>query len=105
MTRLCPMAEATAAGHGVRLQPVNLPAASAFVNPDSAHHGPRHEPLDAGDVPRPSTCRVGVPVARSAARPSTAGAAANGAKIKPASPASAPPRSASRSMPPTCRSP
>jgi len=31
-----------AARHG-RLPGVNLPAASAFVNPDSAHHGPRRE--------------------------------------------------------------
>jgi non-ribosomal peptide synthetase component F len=32
-----------APGRGIRLQAVNLPAASAFVNPDSAHHGPRRE--------------------------------------------------------------
>jgi hypothetical protein len=64
-----------------------LPAASPFVNPDSAHHGPRREPLDAADVPRPSTCRAAapgpMPVARSATRPSTAGTVASGAGIKP----------------------
>ena len=41
------MAEATATGVGGRLQGVSLPARSPVVNPDSAHHGPRREPLDA----------------------------------------------------------
>jgi hypothetical protein len=58
---LWPMAEATAASRGVRLQAANLPASSTFVNPDSAHHGPRREPLDAADVPRPSICRAAAP--------------------------------------------
>jgi hypothetical protein len=67
------MTAATAAGRGVRLQGVNLPAARPFVNPGSAHHGPRREPLDASGVPRPSTCPAAapgpMPVARPAARP------------------------------------
>jgi hypothetical protein len=62
--RLWPIAEMLAAArHGCLLR-VNLPAASPFVNPDSAHHGPRREPLDASGVPRPSTCPA---AARSAA--------------------------------------
>jgi len=44
------MAEAMTAGRTVRLEGVNLPAARPFVNPDSAHHGPRREPLDDGHV-------------------------------------------------------
>jgi hypothetical protein len=35
--------EAMAAGRTVRLPGLNLPAASPFVNPDSAHHRPRRE--------------------------------------------------------------
>jgi hypothetical protein len=88
---LWPIAEMPAAGRGVRLPRVNLPAASAFVNPDSAHYGPRREPLDAADVPRPRrTVPLRQDVAggalgrdaprcrRSVARPSTCPAAAPG---------------------------
>ena len=39
-----------AARHG-RLPRVNLPAASPFVNPDSAHHGPRREAGGASIIP------------------------------------------------------
>jgi hypothetical protein len=56
------MAEATSATRHGRLLGVNLPAPSPFVNSDSAHHGPRREPLDAGDVldvpPVPDSTRV-----------------------------------------------
>jgi hypothetical protein len=38
-----PISEATAARRHGCLLGVNLPAASAFVNPDSAHHGPRRK--------------------------------------------------------------
>jgi hypothetical protein len=43
------------------------------------------EPLDAADVPRPSTCHAAARAStrRSAARPSTAGTVASGAGIKP----------------------
>jgi hypothetical protein len=87
---------------------VNLPAHVAFVNPDSAHHGPRHEAGGASIIPlmqqRPSTRRAAapgpMPVERSAARPSTAGIVASGASIKAANPASR--STESRSMPATC---
>jgi hypothetical protein len=65
------MAEAMAVDRGGRLQGVNLPAASPFVNPDSAYHWLRREALDAGDVPLPSTCPAAapgpIPVAQSVA--------------------------------------
>jgi len=64
-----PMAEAMAAGRTVRLPGLNLPAASPFVNPDSAHHGPRRK---AGGAPRAARCWRGaapldVPCSRAAA--------------------------------------
>jgi hypothetical protein len=54
------MAEATAAGRGVRLQAVNLPAASAFVNPDSAHHGPGREAGGASIIPPDATASTAI---------------------------------------------
>jgi hypothetical protein len=49
------------------------------------------EPLDAADVPRPSTCHAAARAStrRSAARPSTAGTVASGAGIKPGEPGEA----------------
>jgi hypothetical protein len=41
--RSWPIGLATAAARHGRLLRVNVPAASAFVNPDSTHHGPRQE--------------------------------------------------------------
>ena len=52
-----PIGLATATTRHGGLLGVNLPAAGPFVNPNSAHHGLRRQPLDAGDVSRPSTCR------------------------------------------------
>ena len=53
----------------------------------------QRELLDAGDVRRPSTRHAAAPgplaVVRSAARPSTAGAVASGARIKPGEPGEA----------------
>jgi len=81
------MAEAPAAARHGRLLGVILSSASPFVNPNSAHHGPRREPLDAADVPRPSTCRAAAPgpiaggaIGREAVDASTV---ASGAGIKP----------------------
>src|ERR1700682_4229257 len=55
-----------------------------------ARSAARREALDAGDVPRPSTCRAAapgpMPVVRSAARPSMPATVASGAKIKPGEP-------------------
>jgi hypothetical protein len=106
------MAEAMTADRTVRLQRVNLPAASPLVNPDSAHHRPGREADGAADHspccnsatslaiftairPRPSTCRAAapgpMPVGRSA-EALDAGPVASGAGSSPANPASAPPQ-------------
>jgi hypothetical protein len=87
------MAEATVGDRGVRLQAVNLPAASPFVNPDSAYHWPRREGLDAGDVPLDEPCRcartnAGGVIGREGL---DAGTVASGAGSSQASQASAPP--------------
>jgi hypothetical protein len=50
-----PMTAATAAARHGRLLGVNLPAASPFVNPDSAHHGPRYEAGGASIIPPDAT--------------------------------------------------
>jgi hypothetical protein len=57
---LWPMAEAMAAARHGRLLGVKLPAASPFVNPDSAHHGPRREAGGASIIPPDATASAAI---------------------------------------------
>jgi hypothetical protein len=67
-------------------------ASGASIKPGRARPGAPREPLDGVDVPCP--CAGPMPVARSAATPSTAGMVASDAGSSPANPASAPPQAA-----------
>ena len=72
--------------------PVNLPhhgdapVSDVLCHAARIRHCAKREPLDAGDVPRPLTCRAAAPaptpVMRSAARPLVPGMVASGASIK-----------------------
>jgi hypothetical protein len=67
--RYWPIAEMPAAARHGRLLAVNLPAASPFVNPDSAHHGPRRASGGASIIPPDATASAAIrgPARRSAA--------------------------------------